>query len=140
MADDYTANLAVRVEAGPDALPEEIDRATRQLCSELRELGVESVTLPAAGAAPAGTKAAEVLTLGALTVCVLPPMIPRLMEYLESWVGRAKERTVKIKIKAGDRMIDVEYPSNAPDPVVEDLIQKMSKAIGGEQGDPKPLP
>ena len=138
-SDDYAANLAVRVEAGPDALPEEIDQITRQLCTELRELGVESVNLPVGGAAPAGSKSADVLTLGALTVCVLPPMIPKLMEYLESWVGRAKERTVKIKIKAGDRMIDVEYPSNAPNPVVEELIQKMSRAIGAEQNDLKPL-
>jgi hypothetical protein len=129
MADDSTANFAVQVEAGPDALPEDIDRITRQLCSEIRELGVESISLTA-GAAPAGAKSADALTLGALTVCVLPPMIPKLMEYLESWVGRAKQRTVKIKIQAGDRMIDVEYPSSAPDPVVEELILKMSKAIG----------
>ena len=128
MSDDSTANLAVRVDAGPDALPEDIDRITRQLSSELRELGVESVKL-SAGAAPAGAKSADALTLGALTVCVLPPMIPKLMEYLESWVGRTKARTVKIKIQAGDRMIDVEYPSDAPDPAIDELIQKMSRAI-----------
>ena|SRR5687767_4641345 len=128
MTQDFTANLDVRVEAGADALPEDIDRITRQLCSEIREFGVESVSLPA-GAAPAGAKSADALTIGALTICVLPPMIPKLMEYLESWVGRGRDRTVKVKLQVGDRMIDVEYPSNAPDPIVEDLIQRMSKAI-----------
>ena len=138
MADDSTANLAVRVEAGPDAHPEDIDRLTRQLWSELRELGVDAISV-SAGAAPAGAKAVEALRQGALTVSVQPQMIPKLMGHLESWVGRAKERTIKINIKAGDRMIDVEYPSNAPNPVVDDLIQKLSKAISSEQRDLKPL-
>lgn len=128
MAQDITANLAVRVEAGADALPEDIDQITRQLCSELREFGVESASMPA-GAAPAGTKSADALTIGALTICVLPPMLPKLMDYLESWVRRGRDRTVKVKVQVGDRMLDVEYPSNAPDPLVEDLIQRMSKAI-----------
>ncbi len=137
MAQDFTANLAVRVEAGADALPEDIDRITRQLCSELRDFGVEPASMPA-GAAPAGTKSADALTVGALTICVLPPMLPKLMDYLESWVQRGRDRTVKVKVQVGDRMIDVEYPSSAPDPIVENLIQRMSKAIDVERTDLKP--
>jgi hypothetical protein len=66
--DEHAATLAVKVAVGPDSDAEELAQATRQLRRELLDLDVDSVEAPPAGEPPAGSRAVDVATLGALVV------------------------------------------------------------------------
>jgi hypothetical protein len=126
--DPKPTNLTLLVDAGSDALPEDVDTLTRQLRSEIQDLGVESVGLTSAPA-PSGTKSMEAVTIGALAVTILPTAIPRLIEFLQAWSLRSKDRTVKIKASVGDRSVDVEYPVGASETAVKELIDKMTGSL-----------
>ena len=134
--DPKPTNLTLLVDAGGDALPEDVDAVTRQLRSEIQDFGVESVGLTSAPA-PSGTKSMEAVTIGALAVTILPTAIPRLIEFLQAWSLRSKDRTVKIKASVGDRSVDVEYPVGASETVVKELIDKMTGSLSTEDGSRK---
>jgi hypothetical protein len=127
--DPHATNLTILVGAGRDALADDLDSLTRQLRDEIQEFGVESVSLHTAHAAPSGAKSVEAVTLGALAITVLPAVLPRLIEFLQAWSLRSKDRTVKIKATAGDRSVDVEYPAGASEAIVKELIQKMTDTL-----------
>lgn len=116
------------LDAGTERPVEDLDAMTRQLRTEIEELGVESVRL-ATAAAPPGTKSMEAVTIGALAVTVLPAVLPRLIEFLQAWTLRSKDQMVKIKASVGDRTVDVEYPAGASEAVVRELIQKMTDTL-----------
>ena len=84
-----------------DATEEDIDRATRQLLSELMELNVESAALEKGGPAPHGTKG-DPITLGVIAIQVLPVAIPSVIGLVQAWVMRGQGRTVKFKGKGID--------------------------------------
>jgi hypothetical protein len=127
--DSNATSLILLVGAGKDSLDEDLDALTRQLRSEIQELGVESVSLSTAHDAPAGTKSVEAVTIGALAISVLPAALPRLIDFLQAWSLRGKDRTVKIKASVGDRSVDVEYPAGASETVVKELIEKMTDSL-----------
>jgi hypothetical protein len=136
--DPNATRLTIEVDAGGDALPEDVDAMTRGLRSEIQDFGVEDVTLKTTTAAPAGTKSVEAVTVGALAVTLLPQVLPRLIEFLQAWSLRRKDRTVKIKASVGDRSVDIEYPEGASEVVVQELIQKMTDTLTPPAGTPRP--
>jgi hypothetical protein len=81
-----------------DATDEELDRFTRQLLSEIRNLDVESVELTRGGSAPQGSKG-DPITLGSMVLDVLPAVLPSVIGLVQSWVTRGQGRTVKFKNK-----------------------------------------
>ena len=81
-----------------DAVEEDIDRMTRQLLSELRELNVESAELVQGGPAPRGSKG-DPVTIGSIAVEVLPAVIPSVIGLVQAWATRGQGRTVKFKGK-----------------------------------------
>lgn len=81
-----------------DATEEELDRMTRQLLSELRELDIESAELTKGEAAPKGSKG-DPVTIGSIAVEVLPLAIPGVITLVQAWVSRGQGRTVKFKGK-----------------------------------------
>lgn len=125
-SESRTAQLLLQVSAGPDADPEELDRATRNLRNELRELDVESAELVREGESPEGAKSADPVTLGALAVAVLPVVVPRLVEYLQAWTLRGEGRTVKVKTQVGDRTVELEF---SPKEVAQTDMQEMVQAL-----------
>ena len=80
-----------------DATPEEIDEMTRQLLTELRDLDLESAELAQGGPVPEGAKAVDPVTLGALTIAVLPTFLPKFLEFVQSWATRGQGRTMKFE-------------------------------------------
>ena len=136
--DPRATNVTIVVDGGRDALPEDIDSLTRRLRSEIQDFGVENVALSTTGTAPSGTKSVEAVTLGALAVTILPPMLPRLIEFLQAWSLRGKDRMVKIKASVGDRSVDIEYPEGASEEAVQELIQKMTDALTPAAATPRP--
>jgi hypothetical protein len=135
--DRNATSVTLLVDAGKDARADDVDTLTRGLRTEIQEFGVEAVTLQTTAAVPSGTKSVEAVTLGALAVTVLPPMLPRLIEFLQAWSLRRKDRTVKIKASVGDRSVDIEYPEGASEPVVRELIQKMTDTLSAPPANPR---
>ncbi len=136
--DPHATRLTIEVDAGGDALPEDVDALTRRLRSEIQDFGVEDVTLKTTTAVPAGTKSVEAVTVGALAITLLPQVLPRLIEFLQAWSLRGKDRTVKIKASVGDRSVDIEYPEGASEVAVQELIQKMTDTLTPPTGTPRP--
>lgn len=124
------ARLQIVVDAGQEATADDLDRLTRELGGELQDLEVESVELVKAGDAPPGTKSVEVLALGSLWIGILPSMIPKLIEFLQSWSMRGQDRTVKIKANVGDRAVEVEYsPRVTSEAEMKSMVETITSAL-----------
>jgi len=123
-------NITVHIDAGYEALPDDLDALTRTLRDELQELDLQSVDLMrAGGAAPAGTKSAEAITLGALAITLLPSVLPKLIECLQAWSLRGQNRTVKIKANVGDRSLELEYAAGTSEAALKSLVDALTTTL-----------
>ena len=104
--------LTLKIDAGPDATPEEVDLLTRQLLTDLRQMQVETVDLLDAGSAPEGAKAVDPVTLGALALAVLPAVVPKVVDFVQAWSLRGQSRSVKFKGKIGGQDVEFEGPAD----------------------------
>jgi hypothetical protein len=125
---DSNAGLFLYIETGEEADVDELDRLSRQLRHELEDLDVGEVSFVEESGIPAGAKSAEAVTWGALAITVLPAVLPKVVEFLQSWVMRAEERKVKIKTVSGDQTIEIEYPTKG---VSAQDLEKLVKAMTG---------
>ena len=91
------AQLNIEVSAS-DATEEDIDRMTRQLLSELRDLDIESAELARGGPVPSGAKG-DPVTIGSIALEVLPVVLPSVIGFVQSWAARGQGRIVKFKAK-----------------------------------------
>jgi len=98
MDDQELTQLNIEISAS-DATDEEIDRMTRQLLSELRELDVESAELAKGGSAPRGTKSVDPVLMGNIAITVLPAILPNIIGLVQTWAARGRGRTIKFKGK-----------------------------------------
>ncbi len=122
--------LTLHVDTGAGAHPDELDRATRQLRDEIRELNVESVELVKHSTIPKGAKSAEAATVGALAVTTVPIVLPKLIECIQNWVTRREGRTIKIKTQVGERSLEVEYsPTAMSQAELKGLVNTLMRAI-----------
>lgn len=110
MNDERPAKLMLQV-ATEDGDPNEIDQLTRGLLMELRQEDVESAELVRDGAAPKGSKSAEVITIGAIVMAVLPKAVPKIIELLQAWIERGTGRRVSFKGQIGGEEIVFEGDS-----------------------------
>ena len=130
-------HLRVSVDAGGDATADDLDQLTRDLRDELADLELESIELLKAGQPPPGAKSAEAIALGSLWIALLPTMIPKLIEFLQSWSLRGHDRTVKIKASAGDRAVQVEYaPTVTSDAQVKSMVETITNALADKPAPP----
>ena len=69
---------------------EESDRLIRQLRAELAELDADSISLTGAGMVPAGTKASDPVTVGAIVVAMSASggVFAALIDIVRDWLGR----------------------------------------------------
>ena len=81
-----------------DATDEELDRMTRQLLHELRDLDVESAELTRGKPAPEGSKG-DPMTIGSIVISSLPSVLPAVVALVQTWATRGQGRTVKFKGK-----------------------------------------
>ncbi len=100
--------LNLQVSVNEEASEDDLDRITRQLLSELREMDVESAELVASEAAPEGTKSVDPVTAGAIAIAVLPAMLPKIIEAIQAFVLRGSNRTVKFKGKLEGQTVEFE--------------------------------
>lgn len=122
--------LTLQLNSGESYDAEELDRQTRQLLAEVKELDVESVELVKSGELPEGAKSGEVVTLGTLAVTLLPVVAPLVIESLQKWSKRAENRTVRIKAQVENRSIEVEYsPAAMSTNELKRLLNTLTEAI-----------
>ena len=112
--------------ADPDPDREELDRATRSLRAELQDLPIDSVSLARAGEVPAGAKAGDAVTLGALTLSLAPIVLPALIEFLKGWMGRKEGRTIVIRKKTGDAATEIEIKAPLSEAAIANLVEQLS--------------
>jgi len=113
--DQVESNIEVRA---TDATEEDIDRMTRQLLSELRELDVESAELTKGGPAPKGSKG-DPITIGSIALVVLPVILPKVADLVQGWSTRGEGRTVKFKGKG------IEFEGSPEE--LQKLLETLSK-------------
>ena len=117
MSNPAFTQLNIEVSAS-DATVEDIDRMTRQLLSELRELDVESAELTKGGAAPAGAKG-DPISIGSIALELLPSVLPSVFGLVQAWVSRGRGRTVKFK------GLGIEFEGSSED--LHRLLETLSK-------------
>lgn len=105
---------------------ERLDELTGRLIRDLRELGVESIGRPSGDAVPEGAKG-DPITLGTLALTIVPVLLPGLVEFLQAWVVRGENRTVKIRTAAG---LEVEFTPGKRFSETElvALVEKLTQA------------
>lgn len=79
-----------------DATLEDVDRVTRQLLSELKQLNVESAKLVKGDSLPAGAKGDPAI-IGSIILEILPDLVPIAFSLVQAWALRGRGRIVKIK-------------------------------------------
>ncbi len=123
--------LTLRVQPGRDILVEELDSLARQLRDEIEELRIAEAELLRGEAAPARTKSlGEAVTLGALSLAILPQAVPKLIEFLQGWSLRGEGRKVAISVERGDRKVALEYSAGALSPEdVRVLVDDVARAL-----------
>jgi hypothetical protein len=93
------ARLGVQVDLGSQAEAEEVAEATLQLRRELLELDVEAVELARAGKPPPGTRAVDLIALGALVVTVANSgLLNAVVATMRSWLGGHPQRSIKLEL------------------------------------------
>ena len=95
----------------------------------MRDLQVESVGLATKGSSPKGTKAGEAIALGALAVQVLPPLLPKLLDFLRAWLLRGGDRKLRIKTQVGDQSVEVEVPLSMSPSDLKGFVDTLTGAL-----------
>ena len=101
-----------------DATVEEIDKMTRQLLAELRDLDVESAELEKSGVAPQGTKG-DPVTIGSIVISALPTVLPIVVQLVQTWSTRGQGRIVKFRGRG------IEFEGSAEE--LQILLQKLDQ-------------
>ena len=116
---------------------DQLDKLTRQLQSEILEEGFETVDLVTANEVPHGAKSADAVTWGMLAVSVLPTVLPKLIEFLQSWTMRAESRKVKVRSQMGEQSIELEYsPTTISNQELKDLVAMLTGSMQANSGKP----
>ncbi len=102
--DEYPSALGVQVVIGPDGDAEEIAEATFRLRRELLDLDVDAVEMPGAGEPPAGSKAVDVLAVGALVLHLADSqLLHAVVSAVRSWLAGSPRRSIKLEL-GGDAL------------------------------------
>jgi hypothetical protein len=99
--------LEVRVGAGTDADPEELERLTAALRRELLDVDtVDGVSQPAAGTAPPGSRAIDPLTIGTLLVTLVKSAggLRAVTRAVQGWLSGQPKGEVTMEID-GDKLV-----------------------------------
>lgn len=94
-----TPELAVKLDLGSQADPEEVEELTRSLRDELLQLDVHTVNLVNAGLAPEGTKGFGLLEVGALIVKFgSSGALGKVVDTIRRWAALGANRSAKLVV------------------------------------------
>lgn len=92
--------LAIRLDLDPEVAVDasERGRMTQQLRRQLLALDVERVELVRTDAAPAGSKSAEAITVGALMITLAPTALAGAFNLLQDWLNRHAASSIQVSL------------------------------------------
>lgn len=104
MDETQSAALAIFVTVGPDGDAAEVAEASAGLRRELLDLDVEAVEPLRAGDGPPGTRAGELVELGALIVTLgHSELLTAVLATVRSWLAGSTRRSAKLEL-GGDTL------------------------------------
>ncbi|WP_433200954.1 hypothetical protein ACQP00_29695 [Dactylosporangium sp. CS-047395] len=115
------ADISLRVIA-PGLDGEYVERLTRSLRTEIVDLDVDDVTAGPVAMAPAGTKSAETLAIGALVVALAPTVAQSLMAVISSWLSR---QPAEIEIEIDGHRITGSFTKEERDGLVAAYLRRI---------------
>ena len=122
--------LTVQIEIQPEreGASAELDSSTRQLLNEIKlDVEVQNATLKTQ-VAPPDTRSATAITIGVLTLALLPTVVGKLADLLISWIRRNPDKKVTIVVPARNSRVSIEYN---PDKASREEIKRLiSDAVG----------
>ncbi len=125
-------SLSLLITAQDDIDADELDRITRRLMTELENLEVESVTPVGDPSLIPGAKGADPVTIGALLIIVLQAALPKVLEFIQAWSLRNVGQTVKVKVQAKNRSVEVEYPKGMTPVDAQNHIQMVIDTLNNK--------
>jgi hypothetical protein len=125
---DQLVQLTLDPGPGAGASVEELEELTAHLRRELLELDVHSVERVRTDEAPAGTRAVDMMALGALVVSLTnsPDLLKALVGTVQAWVARDQDRSIKLELD-GDTLEVTGLSSGEQQRLVEQWIARHSK-------------
>ncbi len=115
------SSVLITLKPDPEAEPDEVERYSRQLFTELNDLDIESLRPVAAAEAPPGSKGAEVFEFGAwiMALSASGGVFTRVVDVVRDWLGRhPSENRISITIDG-----DVLELSNATPHEQHDIVK-----------------
>jgi hypothetical protein len=107
-----------------------LDRLARGLRSEIKGIGLDSVALATDTAAAPGAKGDGAAIPGVLILEGVLALLPKVVEYLQSWIMRGQNQEVKIEIQRGKNKISLAYtPKSASHEEIEALVAKITRDL-----------
>ena len=104
---------------------EELHQFTQALIKNIKAMDVESVSLLDEQKQLPGAKGN---TLNGLLVVVLPIVLPKIIDFLQSFVVQ-KNYTVRAKVQKGDRLAEIEYPVNISQDKLEEQLEVVKQMV-----------
>lgn len=111
---------------GEDGDPTELEKLTRRLRAEIKQLDVDAIKNVSQGRAPDGTKAGGLVDWGNLVVSLGPVVLPQLFGLLKSYIERQRSVPVKLTVKVGKNKIEYD-PAKISAEDLDNLIKSLSK-------------
>jgi len=117
-----TAQLMLRIDAGPGSDNQEMEQLGRQLRAALLELDVDAVDYTHVSKAPAGAKG-DPITLGTLLVTLAASggLLTTLINTVQSWLTRQERHAVTLEI-GGDKLVITSSSSEQQQRLIDDFI------------------
>ena len=113
-----------------DGDQEELAELTGELRSELADLDVDSIENVSLGEPPEGAKAADWVAIGQMVVTLAPVVIPPVFAAVKSWIERKPSVPVKVRIKLGKKISEIEYdPTRTSAEELDRLVKTLGKTL-----------
>ena len=130
MSNQSSVEILVEISPEEQVGAEELNELAHQLNDEILHLNVDAVEPVVSGAAPDGTKSAEMVQVGQLLVTLGPSLVEPLFNLLKSWTVRRKAVPVKLKLKVGRKTADLEYdPSTTTPEEINKLVKGLERTL-----------
>ncbi|MCP4364852.1 MAG: hypothetical protein GY800_06075 [Planctomycetes bacterium] len=121
-------DLVIKIN-GEEISERRLNEMTVKLKGELTNLKPLTIDLQRDTNSPNGTMSVEAITVGAISLAVLPTMIPAIIMYLRDWQLRNTNRMVTIKRRKDEEEIEVSFPENMTSERLQELINSISDNI-----------
>jgi hypothetical protein len=107
----------------------ELDRLARRFNIELQHEGIAAELLPSLH--EEGTRSGTGAAIGSILVKVLPSLLSTLIGRIKDFLGRSRDRNVKVKLQLGKNVIEIDYAPDKPLSTsdVSHLVKTLTKSV-----------